>query len=349
MISGITELFNHLNHTPQNIIISRTDSIGDVVLTLPMAAVLKKFFPAANIGFIGKAYTKPVISACRYIDAFIDREDFLAQPVTICGAAPDAILHVFPDPAIANRARRLGIPLRIGTTNRIYHWLTCNKLVKLSRRHSNLHEAQLNLKLLEPFGYKENLSLQQIGHLFGLSRLQPLPGQFAQLLHPAKFNLVLHPKSQGNGREWGLDNFVELIRMLDKDRYHIFISGTEKERPLLQPLFKEAGNRVTDITGAMNLDTFIAFIAGADGLVASGTGPLHIAAALGKAAMGIFPPIRPIHPGRWAPLGPKAAVFVSGTDNCADCKKNSSQCHCIRAVLPLEIKNKLDKQEKSTG
>ncbi len=40
---------------PVNIIISRTDSIGDVVLTLPVAAVLKKYFPEIKIGFMGKA------------------------------------------------------------------------------------------------------------------------------------------------------------------------------------------------------------------------------------------------------------------------------------------------------
>src|SRR4051794_33870418 len=114
-----------------------------------MAAVLKQYFPSAKIAFIGKAYTKPVILACKYVDAFIDREDFLnGSGKTIGGEPADVIIHVFPDAAIAGHARKAGIPLRIGTTNRIYHWTTCNKLVKLSRRNSDLHEAQLNLRLL---------------------------------------------------------------------------------------------------------------------------------------------------------------------------------------------------------
>ena len=41
---------------------------------------------------------------------------------------------------------------RIGTTNRIYHWRYCNELVRLSRRNSVYHEAQLNLRLLAPLG-----------------------------------------------------------------------------------------------------------------------------------------------------------------------------------------------------
>ncbi|MEP6749318.1 MAG: glycosyltransferase family 9 protein [Bacteroidota bacterium] len=337
-----------MKSSPSNIIISRTDSIGDVVLTLPMAAVLKQYFPGATIGFIGKSYTKPVINACKYVDEFIDREDFLKKKVTICGNKPDTILHVFPDAAIAVRARKLGIRLRIGTTNRIFHWGTCNKLVKLSRRNADLHEAQLNLKLLEPFGCNTDFSLAAIGQLFGLENLQPLPDKFTSLLDTGKYNLILHPKSQGSAREWGLNNFISLINLLDKDRYHIFISGTAKERSLLDPLFEQAGNRITDITGQMNLDEFVSFIAKSDGLVANSTGPLHIASALGKDAMGIYPPMRPIHPGRWAPLGPKAKVFVLDKF-CIDCKKKPDSCHCMMEITPAAIKTALEKASAHNG
>ena len=307
-----------------------------------MAAVLKRLFPGTKIGFIGRPYTRPVIMACEYIDEFIDRDNFLNQPVTVCGLQPDTIIHVFPDAKIAVRAQKIGIRLRVGTTNRVYHWITCNKLVKLSRRHSNLHEAQLNLQLLEPFGYNKDLSLQEIGNLFGITRLQPLPDRLSSLLQTGKFNLILHPKSQGSAREWGLDNFITLIRLLDKHRYHIFISGTAKERSLLDPLFEKAGNDVTDITGQMDLDEFISFIAQADGLVANSTGPLHIAAALRKHAFGIYPPMRPIHPGRWAPAGPKAHIFVLDKI-CNDCRKNSHCCHCMMEITPAAIKTVLEK------
>ncbi len=197
---------------PGNILISRTDSIGDVLLTLPVAAVLKKRFPGIRIGFLGKAYTRPVIEACTYVDAFIDVEEFLNKNITICGGTPQAILHVFPVPAIARRAKKLGISLRIGTTNRLYHWTTCNKLVRLSRKNSDLHESQLNLELLEALGIKETFTLEEIGRLYGLNRLQPLPGRFAELIKKDKYNLLLHPKSQGSAREWGLPNFIALIR-----------------------------------------------------------------------------------------------------------------------------------------
>lgn len=330
-----------MNPIPKNIIISRTDSIGDVVLTLPVATVLKEYFPEMKIGFMGKVYTQPVIEACKNVDEFIDVNDFMNGSVKVMGEKPEAILHVLPGPAIAFQAKKLKIPLRIGTTNRIYHWITCNKLVKLSRKNSSLHEAQLNLKLLEPFGITRNFSLAEVGASFALENIQTLPAKFAFLVEKDKYNLILHPKSQGNGSEWGLENFIELIKLLDTEKYKIFISGVKKEQELLQPIFDKAGEKVTDITGLMNLNEFMSFIAACDGLIASGTGPIHLAAALGKDAFGIYPPIKPIHPGRWAPLGPKAQVFVLNRV-CSDCRGDKRQCHCIHEVKAIWLKDTLN-------
>ncbi|WP_153800243.1 glycosyltransferase family 9 protein [Foetidibacter luteolus] len=323
-----------------NIIISRTDSIGDVVLTLPVAQVIKQHFPGITIAFLGRAYTRPVIDACSHVDEFIDVRDFLQQDVVIAGKKPQAILHVFPEKQVAARAKALDIKLRIGTTNRFFHWVSCNKLVALSRRKSNLHEAQLNMKLLEGIGINVDIPLEKFPGLFGLTNVQPLEEKFAALLHPEKYNLILHPKSQGSAREWGLDNFATLVNSLDSALFKIFISGTDKERELLNHLFSQVGNKVTDITGLIPLGQFISFINHSHGLVANSTGPLHIAAALGKDALGIYPPMRPIHPGRWAPLGQNAKVFVLDKF-CSDCSNNAMPCHCIATVPPAWLHKEL--------
>ncbi|MCU7551010.1 glycosyltransferase family 9 protein [Chitinophagaceae bacterium LB-8] len=326
-----------MKKSPRNILISRTDSIGDVVLTLPVAAVLKEHFPDMTIGFMGKSYTRPVIEACRFVDEYVDVDDFMNREVLLGGQPIEAIIHVFPVSEISFRARSLGIPNRIGTTNRLYHLPTCNKLVKLSRKNSNLHEAQLNIALLKPLGIQNDYSLEQIESMFGLDRLELLRPEFKSLIDTNSYNLILHPKSQGSGREWPLQNYIKLIQSLDQDRFKIFVSGTPKEQKALQPLFEEAGDRVTNITGKMDLSQFLSFIQHCDGLVASGTGPVHLAAVLGKDALGMYPPIRPVHPGRWQPIGPKAKVFALNKD-CNDCKKSPKACHCIEELEPLWVK-----------
>ena len=327
------------NEDRRTFIISRADAIGDVVLTLPVAGVLRALYPHSKIVFLGRSYTRDLIAACRHIDQFLNWDELktLSKPeaVKILNATgADTILHILPNKDIARLAKQAGIRLRIGTTNRLWHWGTCNRLVRLSRRNSDYHESQLNLKLLRPLGAKPLYSLEEIETLYGVEPDAPIPAASKALLDDNRFNLLLHPKSRGHGREWGLDNFIALVGMLPLDRFNVFVTGTEAERPLLEPLLK-AHPSIIDMTGRLSLAEFIHFIAASDGLLASGTGPLHVAAAVGVHAMGIFPPIRPIHPGRWAPIGKHAKVFVQQR-SCATCK-DTKDCQCILNVPPQEV------------
>lgn len=301
---------------PRHFIISRTDSIGDVVLTLPLAGILKAKFPQAKITFLGQNYTRAVIEACPYVDAF------MAAPAFLKSGKKDweketIILHVFPKKEIAFHAKRLGIAIRIGTKSRWHHWLSCNKLVWLKRKKSDLHEAQLNARLLAPLSVRQSFSLAELSGLLSLQKTLPLPGKFSALLEPGKRHIILHPKSKGSALEWGLERFAALANELDPNLYQIFISGTQAEKEALGPFFSALQRPVTDITGQMTLSEFMAFINACDALVANSTGPLHIAAALGKKAIGLYPGIRPMHAGRWAPLG-KQAVAISAKEGDAD-------------------------------
>ncbi|MEN9898335.1 MAG: hypothetical protein RLZZ66_1984 [Pseudomonadota bacterium] len=324
-----------------NVIISRADSIGDVVLTLPLATLLKQAFPDLVIGFMGTKYTQAIIESCSAVDVFVDVEDFKTKEITLDGKKLECIIHVLPNKKIAFRAKELQIPLRIGTINRPFHWLTCTTFVRLSRKNSPLHEAQLNLKLLKPFGIRSDYSLKEIETLFSMTKVAPLPQKISSLLQSTKFKVILHPKSRGNGREWNLDHFISLIEMLDLDKFQIFVSGTANDKDAIQPLMDKVGERVTDIIDCMSLSEFVSFIDACDGLIASSTGPVHVAAALNKHALGIYPPIKPIHPVRWQPIGRNAQYFVVDR-NCNACKPDKTSCFCMNEISPLQIKMALD-------
>ncbi|TFF34821.1 glycosyltransferase family 9 protein [Mucilaginibacter psychrotolerans] len=298
------------------LLISRTDAIGDVILTLPMAAYLKELYPQAKVSFLGRAYTGPVIRCNTFVDEFIDYTALLQltdkeQQAFLRDKHIDAIIHVFPNKHVAALAKQAGIGMRIGTTNRIFHWHTCNKLVRLSRKKSNLHEAQLNLSLLRPLGFTQVPTLAQIISLNNFTPTIALPTRLQNLLAKDKLNLILHPKSHGSAMEWGLDKFKALAEALDADQFNIFITGSDKEQALLAPWIKTLPANVNDVTGQMTLDELIAFIAAADGLIAASTGPLHIAAASGVRAMGLYPGVRPMKAQRWGPLGKQAEYLES--------------------------------------
>ncbi len=322
-----------------SIILSRTDSIGDVVLTLPMAGYIKKYFPKCRIIFLGRNYTKDVVDLSEHIDEFISWDETKTLPKT------DVIVHVFPVKEIASAAKKAGIGLRVGTTNRLFHWNNCNVRIRLSRKNSSLHESQINMKLLEFLNIPTEIKLEHIKNYYGLTKAEPLSKEWLDLIDNTKTNVILHPKSKGSAREWGLENFSELISSLPENEFKIFISGTKVEGELAKILFEKHKN-ITDLTGKLNLKQFISFINNADTLVAASTGPLHIASALGKKAIGLFAPMRPIHPGRWMPIGKDAHYLVLDKE-CYDCKKNKD-CHCIREIRSKQIVDVLRQAQDDT-
>ena len=299
---------------PEKILISRTDNIGDVVLTLPMAGLLKEKFPQARIAFLGKPYTRSVVSQSRHIDQFYDWEDLKNKNLDFIGA--DVVVHVFPRKDIAQAARKAKIPLRIGTSHRVFHWWNCNRLISFSRRKSTLHEAQLNLKLLEPLGL-EVLPVESLYQYYGWKHPIPLPPELESLLSKEKFNLIFHMKSKGSAKEWPMEYYFQLARELSQDKYNILISGTQEEGEMIRKQnFKILSlPHVTDVTGLFSLRVFIDFIAEADGLLACSTGPLHLAAACGIHTLGLYPSTAPIHAGRWAPIGIRASYLQEVTES----------------------------------
>ncbi len=329
---------------PERIIISRTDSIGDVMLTLPMAGWAKKHWPGVEVIFIGRSYTREVLACCTQVDQFIDlntlEDQGLSETVrSLRALQADIIFFALPSKFLARAARKANIPKRVGVSRRWFHKIYCNVRPTFSRRKSELHEAQLNIRLMEPFLSEVIPSTREIPGLYGFEALGNLPERFSKLQESGKKQIILHPRSQGSAREWGLKNFTALIHLLPAENFQIWITGTENEGAEVRDNLPLSLPHVTDLTGKMKLPELIDFIASSDALIAASTGPLHIAAALNKVAIGLYSPIRPIHPGRWAPLGENALALTYDGDlaKTASAKNDTS----IEKISPERVKDQL--------
>lgn len=319
----------------KHLIVSRTDAIGDVILTLPLCGILKQHFPELKISFLGKAYTQPIIEACQHIDNFLD----VANLATLNTDA-DTILHVYPRKEILRWAYHQKIKHRICTSSRWYAWLYANKRVRLHRKNSELHESQLNIKLLEPLGLPTAYTLAEIAPYYGLQAKTPISVEIQQLFDTHTQNWIIHPTSQGSAREWDLTHYKQLIETLTTHSCQIFISGTTADKAKLDPWIQTLPSSVHSLVGKLTLSEFISVINLSTGLLAASTGPLHIAAALGKKAIGLYPPMRPIHPGRWQPVGTQA-TYLSLEKSCFDCKKAPQSCACIQSITPQQVLQKM--------
>ena len=318
--------------SPEIIILSRTDGIGDVVLTLPLARALKNKFPLAKIALLGKEYTREIALASAAIDEFILVDDFQEKVILPEDKSAIWIVHVFPVKQIAARAKELGIAVRIGTKSRLFHFLNCNVRVPLHRYNSDLHEAQLNIKLVQDFCALEVPKLKELNAENLLDKPPVLKPELRALLSEKSKNIILHPGSHGSASEWPQKNYAQLAKQLHEQNFQVFISGTKQDGEAMTNLLREVEDSAINLTGKLSLQELIAFISYADGLVACSTGPLHIAAGLGKVAIGLYPARRPIFARRWAPIGQKAVV-ISASKFCEKCAKKNVKCrlhgkHC---------------------
>ena len=317
----------------KTILISRTDSIGDVILTLPICIWLKKAFPTCKIIFLGNLYTEPVISCLNEIDKTlywkeIEQKTEPEQIALFKELEIDTCIHVFPKSKIAKIIRKSGIPHRIGTSHRLYHLLTCNIRPNFTRKRSPLHESQLNFELLRPLGLTQVPDLEVISQWMNTSFKVPT----VEISHPfdaLKGVIILHPKSQGSAIEWPIEKYIDLAKKLLERGEKVVFSGTEKEGLLFRAQIPVHEN-CFDATGKMSLKEFIAFIAQSKALVACSTGPFHIAGISGIHAVGLFSSRKPIHPGRWKAIGQHVSV-IEFDKNCVSCKKGQI-CSCLENI-----------------
>ncbi|MCP4406215.1 MAG: glycosyltransferase family 9 protein [Gammaproteobacteria bacterium] len=337
----------------KSILLSRVDNLGDAVLLLPAAGVLKQHYPTSRLLFLGQSYQREIIESCRHFDAFLDWDEVRDAPLVrqadfLAGQHIDVIVHVKPRRPIATAAKMAKIPHRIGSADRIYHFLSCNHRPIQVRRWSKLHETQMNIRLLAPLLNRVDYAVDELESFLGFDRFGDYPDLAGRFLSKDRFNLVLHPLSLGHAKEWPVARFLALIQLLPSERYNILVTGTRKEGAALREgLLVHCKDRVHDLTGKLTVSELVSLISQADGLVAASTGPLHIAAAAGIHTLGLYVQKWQLHPGRYGPIGRHASVMVYD-EHCPVCLADK-ECDCIKLITPERVFAKISEWTKLNG
>jgi len=328
---------------PDCVAIAQPAALGDVVACLPLAGAVRRHWPSTRIVFIGRAYSRPLIEASSLVDCFLDAQAVLDRPTLLAEQMVEAFINPYQFQDLGRAARTARVPLRIGNLRRPRSWLWANRYITQASRRVQHHRALLNLAYLAPLGLPVAYSRTELGNMLDLDRRRPLPPQLDGLLDRRRFNLVLHPKSHGSAREWPLEHFGRLVELLPPERFKVFVTGTARERELLLAegaLLRRA--EVVDLCGALELEQLISFLGAADGFVGASTGPLHIAAAAGVRALGLFPGRDRASAARWHPLG-RCATALSLRDVCRPgpgrCPANygGGACACMSGILPGQV------------
>ncbi len=304
----------------QNIVIIRTDKLGDMILTLPMVRVLKSINPKCKIHIIAKKYTEPIL---RY--TFKNNEtDFDYHFVDEINTLKSILNNIKPEVIFYPRPRLnetiagffSGAKLRVGTGYRYYSSLYNHKVYE-HRKVGEKNEAEYNISLIEDvFGEEISTSLLEKSllekSLLEKSLLEiKIPTdelkEFKIKIKSMGINLkkppiIIHPATGGSAKEWHPKNFGKLAKKLSKEYANdIIITGTEEE--ILQCKQVEVECVYSkNLCGKLDLSEMIKLISLSSILIANSTGVLHIAAAAGIPVVGLYPNSPNIGPKRWSPF-----------------------------------------------
>lgn len=323
------------------ILIAKTTHLGDLVISLPMAAVLKRHYPHSTVIFLTHTRTADVAKRCLDIDEVYPMPDAIGQlPDLLRQLNIDVFIQTNTSKELGIAAKAADIPVRIGSWYRHYNWWLCSHRVAISRPHRQLNKRVLDLQHLEPLGITAR-EVPLTPELYRWSRKDPAALAQTVGLNDGKRRIILHPTLiTSRAHQWPLSAYQALIDSLPTGRYQWIITGTAGDRAYLEPLLSrsDGGADIVDTVGRLSLDELMTLMTACDGLVAGSTGPLHLAAALGLHSLGLYQSAPDVHK-RWAPLGRFAEMLYSPTRCCGE--KKRPVCPCILAIEPDEVKQKI--------
>ncbi|OGU75809.1 MAG: ADP-heptose--LPS heptosyltransferase [Ignavibacteria bacterium RBG_16_34_14] len=335
---------------PQNLLIVRTDRIGDVILSLPLAGIVKKHFPDCKVTFLVRDYTRELVENHPYIDNILTLKEENGRVSIKNNIAEikkynfDSSIIVYPTFATSLIIFLSGIKNRIGTGYRWYSILF-NEKVYEHRKYAERHELEFNVNLLRKFNIDERVNPANVRFNIYINPEsdKKIKRELKEnSIDPVKPIIIFHPGSLGSSIDLPIEKFKELIHLVnDKTGFQIIITGSRNERELCEKLV--LNNRINNLAGKFSLSEMISLINLSGIFVSNSTGPIHIAAALNKYTIGFYPKILACSAKRWGPYTQKAIVFIPEID-CENCDRE--QCNDLSCMSSINVMNVFAEIEK---
>ena len=307
-------------------IILQPGAIGDCILTLPLAGLMKDCLGLGGIDILGHTEYIGILPGRTYVDGIrsidsLDLHRLFANTKSFDLADGDPLINAFADYAWI--ATFLGEPNSNFEQNLIFT-ANCS------------HSADvITLPTKAPKDFSKHISdfytqqfIDQSGLFFQPWQLQPeeclIKATEADIiggkellkeinLNPAEKVVVIQPGSGGAKKCWHIDNFLAVAKQLvSEDIQVIFLLGpAELDRfssttpaVLLRKIEAAGAKCLTDLP----LTQVLGLLSCADGFIGNDSGITHLAAGLGIRTLAVF---GPTNPAVYKPIGPAVTVFAS--------------------------------------
>ncbi len=294
------------------ILVTRTDKLGDLVLSMPVFEYLRTAEPELEIHALVASASVPLLENNPHLTgiwtwAENDSEDTRNHLETrLRNEGFDAVIMLQYRRELALLLRRAGIARRFGPWSRLSSWFLLNRGTWQGRSHSELHEMEQNLRLARHFlGAGRSVLEIPYPSLYLTEGQWDLGREFrSEFLVGADKVVFIHPGSGGSALDWDSSRFAAVANTLARmDDFRVFITGSADDASRVEEVSAGLDAEVTVLFDRYNLRDFLGVLSAGDYFVGPSTGPLHLAAALGLGTVGLYPPVPTMSPERWGPRG----------------------------------------------
>lgn len=306
------------------VLVARTDRLGDLVLSLPVFEDIKVRQPAWEVHAMVAPLSVPLVENDPHIDAVWtwsgnESASEVADLTERLGQEGfDAAVVLQYRQEIARLFRDAGIPKRYGPLSKSSSWFLLNRGSWQSRSHGHRHEMEHNLNLARRLtgGWWSQFRGRPVD--FPEPRLYLTQGQKEigaafrrEEAEGADQVAFVHPGSGGSALDWEPERFAGVANLLNRQPgWRVFITGSAADSRAVTAVAEHLDEDIGVLLDRYSLREFMGVLAAGDLFVGPSTGPLHMAAAVGCAAVGLYPPVVTMSPERWGPRGTASRALV---------------------------------------
>ena len=283
---------------PKKFLVFHTAFIGDVVLALPVAQLLRQAGPRAHIAFVAVPAAAAILENNPAVNEVI-RYDKRAKDAGLAGVFRLAGLlrgKGFDVAVVPHRSLRSAvvvwlarIPRRIGFSTSAARWL----FTDIVPYEKDSHEIDRNLSLLKPLGlagtgrelpalYPSTDDVRVVDRLLFLRETNNPLFRRGNLLG-------LAPGSVWNTKRWPRQHFIDLGKLLAADGFALVLLGSVEDRELCEKIERMIGsNNVLNASGNLSLLQSADLIRRCSVLVSNDSAPMHLGVGMGTPVVSLF-------------------------------------------------------------
>ncbi|MEA1955851.1 MAG: glycosyltransferase family 9 protein [Campylobacterota bacterium] len=278
-----------------NILVVRTDKLGDFITALPAVSVLKNYDKNNKIIVCIAPLNKALAEACEFIDeVIVDKgQSVFELSKQFKDANIDASITLFSNTRVAFAQFLAKIPKSIAPATKIAQIFYTNR-VKQRRSEVKMAEFEYNLELTK-----------ELFHDIDLSYKKPLL-EFNSIFHLYKNYICFHVGFGGSSdANWTLDEYEILIReVLKNEENRVILSFGPDEENLLEDMKKRFNNdEVVLYLSSDGLVDFAKLISYFKVFISTSTGTYHLASLVGTPTITFFADSLFASAKRWKSVG----------------------------------------------